>query len=44
MATLILENFPQERVLEVDAAGALQIIDPYLLFYLRWSRHLTTSA
>ena len=39
MAKLAVENFPDERILEWDEQK-LEITDPYLVFYLRWSGRL----
>lgn len=41
MSKLALDKFPNERAIEWDEAKqVLDIPDPYLLFYLRWSDHL----
>lgn len=41
MHKIATENFPNEDVLDWDAEnGVLDIPDPYLIFYLRWSGHL----
>lgn len=39
------DPYPAQRVLEWDDADSLlEIIDPYLLFYLRWSGRLQALA
>lgn len=44
MDKLALERFPDERALSWDATKeVLDIPDPYLLFYLRWSGRLAES-
>ena len=41
MGILARNHLPEHRVLEWDEEkGVLDIVDPYLLFYLRWSGHL----
>jgi hypothetical protein len=41
MSRLALDKFPKERVIDWDEQKlVLDIPDPYLLFYLRWSGHL----
>lgn len=41
MAKLALDNFPKERAIDWDEQKQiLDIPDPYLLFYLRWSQRL----
>lgn len=45
MSKLAQEKFPSERVIDWDEAKQfLEIPDPYLLFYLRWSDRLTPEA
>lgn len=42
MSRLALEKFPNERAIDWDESKAiLDIPDPYLLFYLRWSGRLS---
>lgn len=45
MAKLAGKNFPRERVIDWDEerGGVLDLPDPYLLFYLRWSSRLMES-
>ncbi len=44
MTKLALEKFPNERVIDWDEQKQiLDIPDPYLLFYLRWSGRLMES-
>ena len=41
MSKLVLDAFPDERVIDWDKSkDFLDIPDPYLLFYLRWSDYL----
>ena len=41
MEKLALEKLPNERVIEWDEQKqVLDVPDPYLIFYLRWSDHL----
>lgn len=41
MSNIALDKFPKERVIDWDESKLfLDIPDPYLLFYLRWSGHL----
>lgn len=44
MIKLALENFPNERAIDWDEKEVLDIPDPYLLFYLRWSGRLLEKA
>lgn len=42
ISRLALDKFPKERVIDWDESkDFMDIPDPYLLFYLRWSGHLT---
>ena len=44
MSRLAVEKFPNERVIDWDEQKQiLDIPDPYLLFYLRWSGRLSES-
>lgn len=44
MAGIAAESFPTEKVLEWnETKQILDIPDPYLLFYLRWSGHLNSD-
>jgi hypothetical protein len=44
MSKLALEKFPNERAIDWDEAKqVIDIPDPYLLFYLRWSGCLRES-
>jgi len=44
MSKLALEKFPNERALDWDdQKQVLDLPDPYLLFYLRWSKRLDQS-
>ena len=40
MAKMAESMFPSERVLEYDGHDLLDIVDPYFLYYLRWSGRL----
>jgi hypothetical protein len=41
MSKLAIEKFPNERAIDWDdSKPILDIPDPYLLFYLRWSGRL----
>jgi hypothetical protein len=41
MSKLALEKFPNERAIDWDdQKQVLDLPDPYLLFYLRWSKRL----
>lgn len=45
MGKLAVEKFPQERVIDWDEnTQVLDIADPYLLFYLRWSGRLDETS
>lgn len=42
MSKLAIERFPDERAIEWDdQKQILDLPDPYLLFYLRWSDRLS---
>lgn len=44
MARLAIDNFPNERAIDWDEQKqVLDIPDPYLMFYLRWSERLMES-
>ena len=42
MAKMALAMYPDQRVLEWGDSDILDIVDPYFLFYLRWSGKLET--
>lgn len=44
IAKIALEMYPNERVIEWEDDNLLDIIDPYLLFFLRWSGKLANLA
>jgi len=44
MSRLASDKFPRERAIDWDEQKQiLDIPDPYLLFYLRWSQRLTEA-
>lgn len=43
MAKMALDMYPTQRVLEYDEE-ILDIVDPYLLFFLRWSGKLANLS
>ncbi len=40
MARMAIDMYPGQRVLEWDDSNVLDIVDPYFLFYIRWSGRL----
>lgn len=44
IAKMALEMYPGQRVLEWDSDDILDVIDPYFLFFLRWSGKLASLA
>ncbi|QDT07977.1 hypothetical protein K227x_64070 [Rubripirellula lacrimiformis] len=45
IARIAVDMYPEQRVVEWDSdENVLDIVDPYLLFYLRWSKKLDSLA
>jgi hypothetical protein len=42
MSKMAVDMYPGQRVLEWDDSDVLDVVDPYFLFYIRWSGRLGT--